>query len=186
VAQARGTIIVGLGLVAAVNIPVVFAVPHQGSPRLFAPTWLVISGMVGLIGPLLPWRRFRSWGAVAGIMGAGALLSMAFSVWVRLETASFTESASRQIAKTVPNGAVVAVCGISRTVVQPAPRGAFAIHEFLDEGTAQHSLYYYAKRRARFVLAGEVWTDRSCPHTDDVDRVMAFSDLLMRWRNQPS
>ena len=31
-------------LTAAINVPVVLNVPHQGSPRLFAPTWLVISG----------------------------------------------------------------------------------------------------------------------------------------------
>jgi uncharacterized membrane protein YqjE len=185
-AQARRTVLAALGLVAAVNIPVLLAVPHQGSPRLFGPTWIVIAAMVGLLGPLVPWRRLRSSGAIAGIVVAGALLSMTFSVWVRLETASFTESASRTIARAVPDEAVVAVCGISRTVVQPAPRGAFAIHEFLDEGTAQHSLYYYEKRSARFVLAGEVWSDRSCPGTDGVDRVMSFSDLLMRWRNQQS
>jgi hypothetical protein len=184
--QARRTVFVGLGLIVAVNIPVVFAVPHQGSPRLFAPTWLVISGMVGLIGPLLPRRRFRSWGAVTGILGAGALLSLAFSVWVRLETASFTESASSQIARLVPDQSLVAVCGISRTVVEPAPRGAFAIHEFLDEGTARRSLYYYTGRKSEFVLAGEVWGDRACPHVGDVDRVISFSDLLTGWRPQRS
>jgi hypothetical protein len=183
-AHARRTLVAGLGLIAAVNIPVVLAVPHQGSPRLFAPTWLVIAGTVVLMGSLLPRRRFRSWGAVAGIFGAGALLSLALSVWVRLETASFTESASNQIAAVVPDRAVVGVCGIRRTVVDPAPRGAFAIHEFLDEGTARRSLYYYTGRQDEFVLAGEVWGDRLCPGIGEVDRVMSFSDLLMGWRTQ--
>jgi hypothetical protein len=184
--RARRTLFVGLGLIVAINIPVILAVPHQGSPRLFAPTWLVVSGMVGLMGPLVPRRSLRSIGAVAGTIGAGALLSLAFSVWVRLETASFTESASRQIARVVPDHSVVALCGIGRTVVDPAPRGAFAIHEFLDEGTARRSLSYYTGRESEFVLAGEVWTDRACPRVGDVDRIVSFSDLLRAWRTERS
>jgi hypothetical protein len=180
--QLRRTIMAGLGLVVAVNIPVVLAVPHQGSPRLFAPTWLVISGIFGSVGPVVRWRRPRFWGLVTGVVAAGALLSLAFSVWVRLETASFTVSASRQIARVVPDQAVVAVCGISRTVVEPAPRGAFAIHEYLDEGTARRSLSYYTWREIEFVLAGQVLGDRPCPRVGDVDRVMSFSELVAGWR----
>ena len=47
------TLLAGLGLIAALNVPIVFNVPHQGSPRLFAPTWLVIAGVVARIGSLL-------------------------------------------------------------------------------------------------------------------------------------
>jgi hypothetical protein len=182
----RQTVIAALGLAAAANIPVVLAVPHQGSPRLFAPTWLVISAMVGLIGPMVPWRRPRFWGAVTGVVAAGALLSLAFSVRVRIETASFTVSASRQIAEMVPDHALVAVCGIRRTVVEPAPRGAFAIHEFLDEGTASRSLSYYTGEDVEFRLAGEVFRDRQCPPVGEVDRVVSFQDLLSGWQLERS
>jgi hypothetical protein len=66
-------------------------------------------------------------------------------------------------------------------VVSPAPRGAFAVHEFIDEGTARDSLAYYTGRRARFLLAGPLWPDRPCP-PGEVDHVVAFGDLIDAWR----
>jgi hypothetical protein len=179
---ARRTLLAGLGLVAALNVPVVLNVPHQGSPRLFAPTWLAISAIVATVGSLVHRRRLRLWGAATGLFAAGAVLSLALSVWVRLESASFVESASRQIAAEVPENAVVAVCGIQRTVVQPAPRGAFAIHEFVYDWAARDALDYYTGRKAEFLLSGELWTNRTCPEPGDVDRVITFSDLLAGWR----
>ena len=172
-----------LGLIALINIPVVLNVPHQGSPRLFAPTWLVLSGMIAMIGPLLVRRSYRSWGAVVGVFAAGALLSLSLSVWVRLESASFTAYASRRIAEEVADDAVVAVCGVRRTVVEPAPRGAFALHEFVYDWAARDALDYYTGRRASFKLAGDLWDDRSCPDPEDVDRVFSFSDLVSGWEN---
>lgn len=175
------TLLAGLVLIAAVNVPIVFNVPHQGSPRLFAPTWLVISGLVALIGPLLHVRRPRLWGIAAGLFAAAALLSLTLSVWVRVENASFTESATRQIAAQIPDDAVVGVCGITRTVVQPALRGAFAIHEFIYDWAARDALEYYTGKKAEFLLAGELWND-PCPTTGEVDRVISFPDLVMRWQ----
>lgn len=107
-------------------------------------------------------------------------MSIALSVWVRWQTADFTVAAAERIAGDTADGSALAVCGITRTVVDPAPRGAFAVHEFIDEGAARDSLEYYTGRRARFLLAGPVWPDRPCP-PGDVDRVIAFHDLLEAW-----
>jgi hypothetical protein len=176
------TLLAGLGLIAALNVPIVFNVPHQGSPRLFAPSWLVIAGVSARIVSLLRVRRPRLLGAAAGVFASVALLSLTLSVWTRVESASFTESAAKQIAAEVPEGAVVGVCGVSRAVVQPAPRGAFAIHEFVYEWAARDALAYYTGRRVEFKLAGELWDDRRCPDEEQVDRVVSFSDLVTRWR----
>jgi hypothetical protein len=178
----RRTLLAGLGLIAALNVPVLLNVPHQGSHRLFAPTWLAISAIVATVGSLVHRRRLRLWGAAAGLFAAGAALSLALSVWVRLESASFVESASKQIAAEVPDDAVVALCGITRTVVQPAPRGAFAVNEFIYDWAARDALQYYTGRRAEFLLSGELWSDRPCPEPGEVDRVITFSDLLAGWR----
>jgi hypothetical protein len=175
------TLLAALALVAAVNVPIVFSVPQQGSPRLFAPTWLVVCGVVGIVVPLVHFRRPRTWGALAGVLAAAAILSLALSVWVRVESAGFTESASRQIAAEVSNDAEVAVCGVTRTVVEPAPRGAFAVHEFIYDWAAREALEYYTGERAGFSLAGELWAN-PCPSAPDVDRVFAFEDLVATWR----
>ena len=175
------TLLAGLALVAAVNVPIVFSVPQQGSPRLFAPTWLVMCGVVGMVGPLVRFRRPRAWGALAGVFATAAILSLALSVWVRVQSAGFTESASRQIAAETPDDADIAVCGVPRTVVDPAPRGAFAVHEFIYDWAAREALVYYTGERADFSLAGELWAI-PCPNAADVDGVFAFDDLVATWR----
>ena len=71
----------------------------------------------------------------------------------------------------------VAVCDIRRTVVQPAPRGAFAVHEFIYEWAAERALTYYTGRHATIRLSGELW-NRSCPSVPDVDAVIDFDELL--------
>ena len=121
-------------------------------------------------------------GAIGGTTAAGALLSLALSVWVRVESASFTESASAQIARALPDDAAVAICGITRTVVEPAPRGAFAVHEFVYDWAAREAFDYYTGKTAEFALAGEPWGDRDCPDEGDVDRLVTFSDLVLRWQ----
>ena len=66
-------------------------------------------------------------------------MSLAFSVSVRLHSAEFTARAASVIAARVPEGGTVAVCGIRRTVVEPAPRGAFAVHDFIYEWAAERA-----------------------------------------------
>ena len=174
------TFLGGLLLVATINAPIVFNVPQQGSPRLFAPTWLVLCGVVGTVMPRVRVRRPRAWGALGGVFAAAALLSLALSVWVRVESAGFTESASRQIAAEISQDTDVGVCGVTRTVVDPAPRGAFFVHEFVYSWAAREAVEYYTGERADFSLAGELWAT-PCP-SPDVDRVFAFDDLVATWR----
>jgi hypothetical protein len=175
------TLLGGLVVVAAINAPVVFNVPQQGSPRLFAPTWLVICAVLGIVASEVRVRRPQPWGAAAGAFAAAALLSLALSAWVRVESAGFTESASRQIAPEISDDADVGLCGVTRTVVEPAPRGAFFVHEFIYEWAAREAVEYYTGKRADFSLAGDLWAT-PCPTAAEVDRVFAFSDLVSTWR----
>jgi hypothetical protein len=173
----RNTVLIGLTLVALLNLPVAFTVPHQGSPRLFTPTWLVLAGVAAVLGSSIRWRRRGLAGAIAGICAAAALLSLAFSVSVRLASADFVENASRLLAARTQEGDSIAMCDIRRTVVEPAPRGAFAIHDFLYDWAAQDAIYFYTGRTAEFRLAGEVLGSH-CPPRDEVDILVMFPDLL--------
>jgi hypothetical protein len=170
-------LLAGAGLAVLANIPVILAVPRGGSPRLFAPTWLILSAFVAVIGSQRPIKRPTLVGAVAGFLAAGALLSLALSVQVRLRSADFAAGASRIIANRVPDGGVVAVCRIRRTVVEPAPRGAFAVHEFLYRWSARDALEYHTGRKARFILAGEFWRS-PCPTRATADVVLGFPELV--------
>jgi hypothetical protein len=171
----------GLAVLVAADVPIVFSVPHQGSPRLFAPSWLVLAAVAGLAGPSIPPARLRVWGAAAAAFAVGALLSLALSAWVRIESADFSEYALRRIAAEVPDGSVVGVCGVTRTVVDPAPRGAFALHELVYDWSARDALEHYTGERVSFVLAGRLW-DRPCPSRRTVDRVFSFPRLVSGWR----
>jgi hypothetical protein len=99
------------------------------------------------------------------------------SVSVRLRSADFTEQAARAIAARVPDGGRIAVCHVRRTVVPLAPRGAFAVHEFLYEWAADRALQYYTGRHASVLLSGDLW-DRPCPIAPTVDAVVTFGELL--------
>ena len=113
----------------------------------------------------------------AAVFAAGAVLSLAFSASVRLRSGDFTARATRVIAERIPDGGRVAVCDVQRTVVQPTPRGAYAVHEFLEDWAAERALQYYTGRHATIYLAGNLW-DRPCPAASDVDAVIRFDDLL--------
>ena len=177
---AAPALLTGIALIGAVNLPVVLSVPHQGSPRVFTPCWLVLCGVLAYAGPAIRPPKIVLTTTLAGVFAAGALMSIALSVWVRWQTADFTVAAAERIAGDTVDGSALAVCGITRTVVDPAPRGAFAVHEFIDEGTARDSLEYYTGRQATFLLAGPLWPDRPCP-PGDVDRVIGFPDLVEAW-----
>jgi hypothetical protein len=172
----RGIMTVGV-LLALVNAPVLLTVPHEGSPRLFAPTWLVLIVSLAAFAARVRWRRPTLLGAGGGVFAAGAVLSLALSVSVRLASADFTERATHLLAARLPDRAEVAVCGVRRTVLTPAPRGAFAIHELLYDWAARDALVYYTGRRATFHLAGDLW-ERPCPDAGKVDAVVTFDELL--------
>ena len=69
------------------------------------------------------------------------------------------------------------MCEVQRTVVEPAPRGAFAVHDFIYEWAAERALSYYTGRHATIYLAGELW-ERACPTVAAVDAVIGFDELL--------
>jgi hypothetical protein len=164
-------------LVVLVNVPVVLAVPRQGSPRVFTPTWLVLAAGVAAVGAGVRWRRTAVFGAAAGLLAAGALLSLAWSVQVRVVSADAVKHAARQLGPRVHDGDVVGLCGVPRTVVEPAPRGAFAVHEFIYDWAATDALAFYSGRHVEFRLAGELWAE-PCPDARDVDVVVSFDELV--------
>lgn len=169
--------VAALGLLILVNVPVILAIPRQGSPRLFSPTWLVLSALLAVVGSRTSFKRPAVVGAAAGFLTVAAVLSLALSVNVRLRSADFVEAASLRLAEHVQDGDVVALCGVRRQVVDRAPRGAYAVHDLIYEWAARDALEYYTGRRATFVLAGDLW-DRPCPDPDTVDRLVPFPQLL--------
>jgi hypothetical protein len=68
------------------------------------------------------------------------------------------------------------VCGITRTVVTPAPVGSFAIHELIYGWSARYALKYYTGRSAGFRLGGPLW-GTNCPNLAGADLVVHFQDL---------
>jgi hypothetical protein len=162
---------------ALMNAPVLLTVPHEGSPRVFTPTWLALVVTFTTVAARVRWRHPSRLGVVGGAFAAGAILSLTLSVSVRLASADFVERSAHLLAARFPDGAEVAVCGVQRTVTTPAPSGAFAVHELLFDWAAKNALVYYTGRRATFHLAGELW-DRPCPDADAVNAVIAFDELL--------
>jgi hypothetical protein len=135
-------------LVVLVNAPVVLSQPRQGSPRVFTPTWLVLAAVAGLG---LGWacRRHRMLlGAAAGLYLGGAVLSLALSAWVRVETATVVERVAHRLAAQTSDGDIVVLCEVPRAAVAPAPHGAFAVQDYLYEWSAADALRYYTGRRA--------------------------------------
>jgi hypothetical protein len=167
-----------IAIIVLSNVVVIFAVPQQGSPRVFAPTWLVLAVAAGAGGASVRWRSPRLLGTIGGLFAVGAVLSLMLSVSVRLRSADFTARAAGVIAARIPDGGSVALCHVRRTVVQPTPRGAFAVHEFIYEWAAERALQYYTGRHATFYLSGELW-DRPCPPLRHVDAVIDFDELLI-------
>jgi hypothetical protein len=163
-------------LVLLANVPVALNVLHQGSPRIFAPTWLIIAVGLGVLGPHLIHKRRAVAGAAFGVFAAGALLSLAFSGWVRTQNADATENAANAIAQRTPDGTHVAVCDVRRSVVDDAPRGAFATTEFIYDWAASDVVAYYTDLRVTVSIAGELW-DRPCPSEAVVDAVFSFPEL---------
>jgi hypothetical protein len=165
-----------VALIVLVNLPLILLVPRQGSPRTFTPTWLVLVAAAAAGGSRVRWRRPRALGVALGLFVGGAVLSLALSVSVRVRTADFSEGAVRTLAGRVPDGGVIAVCDVPRTVVTPAPRGSFAVHELIYDWAARDALYFYTGRQAVFRLAGPLW-GTPCPDTAEADVVVRFEEL---------
>lgn len=162
-------------LIVLVNLPLI--VTKVGySARTFTPTWLVLSGAVAAAGAHVPWKRPEILGVVAGVFTAFAVLSLALSVWVRVRTTEFDQAAAWWIADRVPNGAVVAVCDVRRTIVEPAPLGAFHLHEFHTQWPSW--IQYYTGRRLTIRRSGLQYWGSRCPNLHDADLVIDFDQLV--------
>ncbi len=158
-----------------VNLPLI--VTEVGySARTFTPTWLVLSATAAIGGAHVRWERARLLGALAGTAAAFAVLSLALSASVRVRTAEFDKAAAQWIADRVPNGAVVAVCDVTRTVVTPAPLGAFHLHEFVTEWPTW--IQYYTGRRVEIRRSGLPYWGSRCPDLNGADLVIEFPRLV--------
>jgi hypothetical protein len=169
------SILTGLVLLALLNLPLALAFPHPDSPRVFAPSWLALVAFATLIGSRRTWRRRRLGGAVAGALIAGSVLSLALSSSVRVRSAIIVEDAMDSIAAETPNGGVAAVCGRTRTVVDPAPSGDFSIHEFYV--FAEQAYEYYTGKVA-VIRIGDADAKDPCPDLNGADAVFEFEDLI--------
>jgi hypothetical protein len=165
-----------LALLVLINLPVALQFPHEHSPRVFTPTWLALAIFVAIAGSRIHWRRPRLAGAAAGGFIAGALLSLALSSWVRIETSSLDEEAMKRVAAETPDGGVVAVCGRTRTLVQPAPYGDFSTHEF--NGTFTDEAYEYYTGNTAEIRVGGYAAGSRCPDTRGADVVLEFHELM--------
>jgi hypothetical protein len=177
--QGRAVVGRGIGiaaLLALVNLPLVVTVPRGYTPRTFTPTWLLLDVVAMIAFSRLPWRRPRLAGAAGGALLAVTLLSLALSVSVRVRTAEFTEASSRWFASHVPEGGSVEVCNVPRNVVEPAPLGAFALHELHWEWATQDATRYYTGRTITVRREGRYWP-RPCPSTPSADVTIDFDDL---------
>jgi hypothetical protein len=172
----------GLGvalLLLLVNLPLIMTVPRGYTPRTFTPTWLVLDVVVAVALSRVNWRRWR-WprlaGAAGGVFAAIALLSLALSVSVRVQTAEFTKASSHWLAAHVPEGGTVEVCGVPRNAVEPAPLGAFALHELHWEWATQDAVRYYTGHTITVRRAGRYWP-RPCPSSPRADVTLTFAEL---------
>jgi hypothetical protein len=171
------------GLLILLNVPVILNVPRQGSPRVFAPTWLAMAAGVAIFGARIRVRSGRALGALAGGVAAGLLLSIVLSVSVRTDSGDFVRWASGRIEESTNDDDVVGLCGVRRTVVTTAPRGAFAVHDFIYDWAAQDAVRYYTDRRVTFRLGGEL-LGSSCPSPAETDLQLEFDPLVRAWSSR--
>ena len=168
-----------VSLIVLVNVPVLLSQPRQGSPRIFAPTWLVLAAVAGLWLGRARWGGGRRvTGAVVGLYLSGAVLSLALSAWVRVETADVVEHVSREIAERTTDGDLVTLCEVPRAAAVPAPRGAFTVQDYLYDWAAEDALRYYTGRRATFRIH-QANGDQGCPD-GDAALVVPFDALRER------
>ena len=169
----RREIMIAVLALVLINVPVAIS-QHPDSPRIFTPTWLALSIGLAVVGSRVRWRRPSLWGAVVGVMAGAALLSLSFSSWVRVRSAQTSKRAFALIEDQIPDGGTVAVCDIERTVVEPAPTGDFALHEFF--AFTEEAYTFYTGHNATFLKGGRYW-DASCPDLTGADLVLSFDEI---------
>jgi hypothetical protein len=162
-------------LIVLVNLPLITTEVGY-SPRTFTPTWLVLAGTLAIAASRVSWRRVQLLGAIAGTFAAFAVLSLALSVSVRVNTVAFDRAAARWIAERTDDGDVVAVCDVERTVVEPAPSGSFHLHAL--HHPSQEWIEYYTGRVAKVRRGGEALWGARCPDVRGADIVVSFPELI--------
>jgi hypothetical protein len=169
-------ILVSLAALAVlINIPVFLGVPRQGSPRIFAPLWLFLSLVLALWAGRVRWRN-RQWAcALAGVYLAGAALSLGLSAWVRVQTADVVERVAVELAARTADGDVVALCDVPRTVVSPAPRGAFHVQDYFYDWAAADAVSFYTGRRV--VVRVQQVDDQGRCASGTEDLIVSFDEL---------
>jgi hypothetical protein len=170
----RAILAVGL-LIVLVNLPLILTKVGY-SARTFTPTWLVLSGAVAAGAARVRWRRVRILGVLSGTAASFALLSLALSVSVRLRSDAFDRAAARWIADRTHDGAVVAVCDVERTVVNPAPLGSFHLHAFHSASGAW--IEHLTGRVVGMRRSGERYWGARCPDLGGADLVISFPELV--------
>ncbi len=173
---ARVRAVVGMGLlIVLVNLPLI--VTEVGySARTFTPTWLVLSGAFAVTGAVTAWKRVRMLGVLAGVFAAFAILSLALSASVRVQTDIFNRAAAKWIADRTNDGAVVAICDVDRTVVNPAPLGAFHLHQFHSQFA--HWIEFYTGRIVEVRRSGQRYWGSRCPDLRGATLVISFPRLV--------
>jgi hypothetical protein len=173
-ALVHAAVAVGI-LVVLVNLPLI--VTEVGySARTFTPTWLVLSCALAAGAARVHWRRVRLLGVMAGTFAALALLSLALSVSVRVRTDAFNRAAAQWIADRTKDGAVVAICDVERTVANPAPLGAFHLHQF--HSTFGDWIEFHTGRVVKIRRSGERYWGARCPDLRGADLVISFPRLV--------
>jgi hypothetical protein len=167
-------------VVVLANLPVVLNVPRQGSPRTFAPTWLVLTAVIALVGQQVAGRHVRLVGLAGGVFVAGALLSLLLTVVIRLDAADVVQAAARELATATADGDRVALCHVPRSVSPLAPRGAFQVQDFLYDWAAMDATLYYTGRDVRI----QSWPE-ACPSDPSPDLKVDFADLAASGRVAP-
>lgn len=171
---ALGWLLIGAVLVALVNVPSLSVAPRDDSPRIFTPTWLLLSAFVGFVGPHVRVLRTRIAGAVGGGLAAGAALSMALSAAVRVEHARFSESAAAVLAEEAAGADTVVICNTRLKVARHAPPGAFALHDIQPNSEIPTlSVDYYTGQ----TLEVEARQAGDCPSAEAADLVLDFEQL---------
>jgi hypothetical protein len=169
-----------LALVLLMNLPLI--VTEVGySARTFTPTWLALSAATAVAGAHVAWRRTYLLGAVTGAAAAFFVLSLALSVSIRVRTVEFNQAAASWIADRAPDGAVVAVCDVQRTIDEAAPLGAFHLHAFHTESSAW--IQYHTGRRVLIRRSGLPYWGSHCPDLRGADLVVSFPSLVRELTN---
>ncbi len=177
----RAVLAGGSLLVLLVNVPVMTTLPRDHSPRLFTATWLVLCMVGALLAGALGARSARVVALGAGAFAGAAVLALALSVAVRQETASFNRTAFAWIAARVDGpGAHVAVCGVEPRAVDPAPRGAYTLHELFYDWAPSNAMRWHTGESARFTL----YRGAPCPAGVEADLTVDFDDLVLLHRGR--